>query len=279
MSPGEARNRKDIFQKRKFRANVKPNLDGKRQMEGFKVKETAGSSRAKQKRGKSTVLAQMKQKLQGSRFRWLNELLYTSSGSEAFEILKKQPELYQQYHTGFRHQTESWPTRPIDEAIKWLEGKPQKWLVADLGCGDAELSNSVVQEVKSFDLVAAVPGIIVCNISEVPMASSTIDVAIFCLSLMGKDYGSFLIEASRLLKSGGWLWIAEVQSRFKTKDNGVLDDFIHCVEQIGFDLRQNEKKGSHFLVLVFQKREVSMKNRTLESLRWPALKVCQYKKR
>jgi ribosomal RNA-processing protein 8 len=278
MSPGEVRNRKDIFKKRKNRANEEPKSDGKRQMRDFKVKDK-GSSWAKQKGGKSTVLAQMKQKLEGSRFRWLNELLYTSSGSEAFEIIKRQPELYQEYHTGYRHQTESWPTRPIDEAINWLKRKPKKWLVADLGCGDAELSSSVVQEVRSFDLVAAVPGIIACNISEVPMASSTIDVAIFCLSLMGKDYGSFVMEASRLLKPGGWLWIAEVQSRFKTKDKGILDDFIHCVKQIGFDLRQNEKKGSHFLVLIFQKRENSMKNRTFESSPWPALKVCQYKKR
>lgn len=278
MSPGEARNRKDLFKRRKFKAKRKPKLEGKRQMAAFKD-EDAGSSRTKKNTGKSTVLAQMKQKLQGSRFRWLNELLYTSSGSEAFEIIRKQPELYQEYHTGYRQQTEGWPTRPVDEAIKWLKCKPRQWLVADLGCGDAELSNSVAQEVKSFDLVAAVPGIIVCNINEVPMASASIDVAIFCLSLMGKDYGSFVIEASRLLKPGGWLWIAEVQSRFNTKDNIVLYDFIHCVEQIGFDIRQNERKGSHFLVLVFQKREDSMKNNTFESLGWPALKVCQYKKR
>lgn len=40
------------------------------------------------------------------------------------------------------------------------------------------------------------------------------DVAVFCLALMGTDYGSFLQEAARVLRSGGWLWIAEVRSRF-----------------------------------------------------------------
>ena len=278
MSPEETRKRKDLFRKRKFRVNKGKKIDKKQQIRSFKNKEE-GPSRTKKNNGKSTILTQMKQKLQGSRFRWLNELLYTSSGSEAFEIMKKQPELYKEYHIGYRQQTEGWPTRPVDEAIKWLKCKPKKWIVADLGCGDAELSNSVAQEVKSFDLLAAVPGIIACNINNVPMASATVDVAIFCLSLMGKDYGSFVIEASRLLKTGGWLWIAEVQSRFNTKNNAILDDFIDCVEQIGFDIRQNETKGSHFIVLTFQKREIAMKNETSKSLGWPPLKACQYKKR
>jgi len=33
------------------------------------------------------------------------------------------------------------------------------------------------------------------------------------LALMGTDYGAFLIEASRVLKAGGWLWVAEVGAR------------------------------------------------------------------
>lgn len=33
------------------------------------------------------------------------------------------------------------------------------------------------------------------------------------LALMGTDYGAFLAEASRVLKAGGWLWVAEVGAR------------------------------------------------------------------
>ena len=36
------------------------------------------------------------------------------------------------------------------------------------------------------------------------------DVAVFCLALMGTDYPSFLWEAARVLKPGGIIWIAEV---------------------------------------------------------------------
>ena len=28
---------------------------------------------------------------------------------------------------------------------------------------------------------------------------------------MGTDYGAFLLEAARVLKAGGWLWVAEVR--------------------------------------------------------------------
>ena len=36
------------------------------------------------------------------------------------------------------------------------------------------------------------------------------DIAVFCLALMGTDYPSFLAEAHRVLKPRGHLWIAEV---------------------------------------------------------------------
>lgn len=49
--------------------------------------------------------------------------------------------------------------------------------------------------------------------ADLPLEDASLDAAVFCLSLMGTDYGAFLQEAARALRPGGWLWIAEVQSR------------------------------------------------------------------
>lgn len=33
----------------------------------------------------------------------------------------------------------------MDQAIRWLKGKPPGWVVADLGCGDAKIAATVQQ--------------------------------------------------------------------------------------------------------------------------------------
>lgn len=46
---------------------------------------------------------------------------------------------------GFREQTKGWPLQPVDQAIRWLRGRPPGWEVADLGCGDAKIAATVQQ--------------------------------------------------------------------------------------------------------------------------------------
>lgn len=44
------------------------------------------------------LLGQMRARLAGGRFRWLNEQLYTAASGDAFALMQGQPELFQQYH-------------------------------------------------------------------------------------------------------------------------------------------------------------------------------------
>lgn len=144
-----------------------------------------------------SLLDQMRARLSGGRFRWLNEALYTSGGGQALAMVQAQPELMDQYHeggwlvgcwlggcsswwsscwvgwvataasrlaeallcpawrsppdvlpppsAGFREQTRGWPVQPVDQAIRWLRGRPPSWVVADLGCGDAQIAATVQQ--------------------------------------------------------------------------------------------------------------------------------------
>ncbi|OJJ46770.1 hypothetical protein ASPZODRAFT_66584 [Penicilliopsis zonata CBS 506.65] len=195
----------------------------------------------------------MRQKLISARFRHLNETLYTTPSSQALELFDKNPEFFQEYHSGFARQVkESWPSNPVDGYIKSIKtrgaihsapkrsgsqpdasSRPQLrplprrpnglCTIADLGCGDAHLARSLTPSAKkmklklqSYDLQAPDPLITKADIANLPVEDGSVDVAIFCLSLMGTNWVSFVEEAWRVLRGDGKgeCWVSEVKSRF-----------------------------------------------------------------
>ena len=147
----------------------------------------------------------MRNKLSGSMFRDTNEKFYTQTGAESFTLVKSSPELFKDYHKGFREQVKKWPLNPVKRLIERLFTLPGDAIqVADMGAGDARigrlLENDASYTVHSFDLAALNPFVTVCDMAEVPLESGTVDVCIFCLSLMGTDYPKYLAEAARILK-------------------------------------------------------------------------------
>ena len=230
---------------------------------------------------KNTLAEKMRAKLSGGQFRMLNERLYTTTGAEGLALVKESPELFDAYHVGFRAQVESWPTLPVRVAARWLEKCPKKWVVADFGCGDAELARSIEQKCWSFDLQAPehAPEVIACDMSRVPLDDESVDVAVFSLSLMGVDYGSFLEEAHRVLRVGGALWIAEVRSRFDGRDGAAtIPSFTAALKSLGFDPKRDpDERNVMFFTCEFIKSERAPPERG--AVRWPRLKACTYKKR
>lgn len=47
-----------------------------------------------------------------------------------------------------------------------------------------------------------------CDIAHVPLKNCCLDIAIFCLALMGTNWSEFIIESNRCLKSNGLLWVS-----------------------------------------------------------------------
>lgn len=80
--------------------------------------------------------------------------------------------------------------------------RPLNYLVADFGCGEARLAETITQKCYSFDLVAANHRVIACNMAQTPLSPESVNVAVFCLSLMGTNLKDFLLEANRVLKIG-----------------------------------------------------------------------------
>ncbi|XP_005380224.1 PREDICTED: ribosomal RNA-processing protein 8 [Chinchilla lanigera] len=192
--------------------------------------------------------ARMAQRLDGARFRYLNEQLYSGPSSAAQRLFQEDPEAFLLYHRGFQSQVKKWPLQPVDRIIRDLRQRPASLVVADFGCGDCRLASSIRNPVHCFDLASLDPRVTVCDMAQVPLEDESVDVAVFCLSLMGTNIRDFLEEANRVLKPGGLLKIAEVGSRFED-----VRTFLGAVTKLGFKVISKDLTNSHFFLFDFEK--------------------------
>ncbi|ESP02719.1 hypothetical protein LOTGIDRAFT_199520 [Lottia gigantea] len=212
----------------------------------------------------------MKSQLNEARFRFLNEQLYTLTGPEAFSMFQEDQESFKVYHEGFQSQVSKWPVNPLNIFINQVKKLPKTHTIADFGCGAAELAQSVPQKVHSFDLVPLNKFVTVCDISKVPLPTKSMDVAVFCLSLMGTNLNDYVAEANRVLQPGGELKIAEVESRIANSQN-----FITQIESFGFKLLEKETSHKMFHLFYFNKVKPCIKS----AIQDVELNPCIYKRR
>ncbi|THW21830.1 hypothetical protein D6D23_06291 [Aureobasidium pullulans] len=204
--------------------------------------------------------AAMRQKLISARFRHLNETLYTAPSATSLALFADNPEMFDDYHSGFRQQVTTWPENPVDIFIRSIRDRAKVKLynqnkafrdvkrgkapkeeeepastanplprthgtcnIADLGCGDARLAATFHEDgsgqrynlkIASYDLQSPSKFVTKADIANLPCADGSMDVAIFCLALMGTNWIDFIEEAYRILHWKGELWISEIKSRF-----------------------------------------------------------------
>ncbi|KAK7339607.1 hypothetical protein VNO77_20285 [Canavalia gladiata] len=261
--------------KRKRHRNRGPNKPNNEEEQ--RIFPSASSKRTKLKEP-SNFLEKMRARLSGGHFRMINEKLYTCSGKEALDYFQEEPSLFNVYHAGYRTQMLNWPEQPVNVVIKWLKKQSPSFLVADFGCGEALIAKSVKNTVFSLDLVSNDPKVIACDMANAPLDSSSVDVAVFCLSLMGTNYQSYLEESFRVLKPGGWLLIAEVKSRFDPNTGGAdPKKFSNAISELGFNSVKQDFSNKMFILFYFTKKEKQISKR--KEIEWPMLKPCLYKRR
>jgi ribosomal RNA-processing protein 8 len=213
--------------------------------------------------------ASMREKLISARFRHLNETLYTKPSAEAFKLFKTSPDMFVEYHEGFRRQVSVWPENPVEGYIRdiiargrvrqpWSGGRGNNrrpppaptpgtlqplgrtngtCYIADLGCGDANLAAALKPhsakmhlDVRSFDLQTnGNPLVTAADMANLPLPDGSVDIAIFCLALMGTNWVDFVEEAYRILRWKGELWVAEIKSRFTIPGKGGKKVVDHSV--------------------------------------------------
>ncbi|KAL6470880.1 hypothetical protein MHYP_G00195300 [Metynnis hypsauchen] len=233
--------------------------------------ETSKEERRNSTDRSSALRARMEKRLESARFRYINELLYTSTSGEAKRMFKQDADAIWIYHKGYTEQVKRWPANPVDSIISYIQQKPASLVVADFGCGDCKIAQSVKNKVHCFDLAPVCGLVTACDMAHVPLADSTVDIAVFCLSLMGTNLADFLAEANRVLVDGGVLKIAEVASRFDD-----IRPFTGALSRLGFKLVSKDTENTHFYSFEFIKTQNAPDNVKKIGLQ---LKPCLYKKR
>lgn len=220
----------------------------------------------------STLRERMIAQLRSSRFRFINETLYNNASFESKKYFKDDPEAFDAYHKGFQQQVDNWPLNPVDIIIESIKKVPKDFIVADFGCGEAKIAESISQKVHSFDFVAMNDKVTVCDMAHTPLLKNGVNIVVFCLSLMGTNLNDYLLEANRVLKKGGIMKIAEVESRFEN-----IEDFIKLVTNYGFVNTWSDLSNDLFYFLDFKKEKDIEKGKS----KLPAieLKPCLYKRR
>lgn len=221
----------------------------------------------------SSLQQSFHQQLTISKFRNLNEQLYTQHSHKSHEFFQNHQDVFRQYHEGYRIQVKSWPLNPLNVILGWIKrihkqklkytsltsatdiihtdkhtdtivASDHKLVIADFGCGEAHLAKHLHQHhptrfiIYSFDFIAMNKYVTACDMRSVPLEDDTVDIAVFCLSLMGTNMVEFIREAYRLLKMEGVLMIGEVRSRFETMMVSNDDDSTKLQEK---DLKWKKK--------------------------------------
>jgi len=190
---------------------------------------------------KSSICDKLFSHMITSRFRYLNEKLYTTTSTEAQKLFQQDPQSFHAYHQGYSSSMTRWPDQPLDEIISYIRKRSSNLIIVDMGCGDARLSRTLKSthpNIHSFDLAALNEHVQICDIAHTPLKANSVDIVVFCLSLMGTNLNDFIHEAHRILRLRGTMKIVEIASRFESQPQ----KFIRKIESIGF---QCSKKIIH----------------------------------
>ncbi len=191
-------------------------------------------------------------------FSKMNNRWYAAASQSTHARLAGNPEEWAHYHTMYQQLRKSWTVVPYKEEIQWLSERQRKLVVGDFGCGEALIAAAVSDrhQVHSFDHVAINDSVVACDIARVPMESGTLDVAIFCLSLMGANFTDYVREAHRCLRLDGLLHVWEPASYFSD-----VNRFCSALGRLGFDVMGPQTEG--LFVRVYAVRNAKKPDPTL----------------
>lgn len=182
------------------------------------------------------------------RSRWSGE-----QSRKTHERLQESPEEWCYFHTKLQEQEREWQHIPREECIKHIkENLPLGSVVGDFGCGQAQLALALRDEytVHSLDHVAINPSVVACDMAHTPLDDAILDVAVYCLSLLGANVKDYLVEAYRTLKPSGQLLV------YHPTENADRLKFAAGLERLGFAIvRQDQMDKWHYVWAIKRGRQ------------------------
>jgi len=245
-----------------------------------KFHDNINNNKAKKKTSKEIITSRISNSLDDAKFRLLNEKLYKSSSDEAYKYFQSNSDDFITYHKGFSSQAKKWPSNPNNLILKTLLlPKYKSMCIADIGCGEATLAKNLIPlgyNIKSFDLVSLNDYVTVADMKKLPLNNNSIDLAVYCLSLMNINFIPFITEANRIIKKDGKILVAEISSRIVD-----MNKFLDVFEKYGFKLIKQRNVHDYFDMFTFKKiKDCKITQHDLELKdTYDILKPCLYKKR
>ena len=172
-----------------------------------------------------------RRKINHGDFTKINKRWNSSRSGITHKRLQKDSSEWVHYHEEYRKAREDWAVTPYKEMIKFY-AKRDGLVIGDFGCGEGFLHKELSRKhtVHSFDHVAMEKFVTECDFSKTPLDEESLDVTIFCLSMMGSNIDEYLLEAHRVLRLDGKINIIEATSRFKD-----IEQFKLQLQDFGFD--------------------------------------------
>jgi len=165
----------------------------------------------------------------------------------------KNPEEWHEYHRNYREERKNWKVIPFNEWIKRIKKLPERYIIGDFGCGEAKVAEALGSRIINFDHVAMDSSIISCDMSDVSehTKNDELDVVLFSLSLIGKNWQDYLKEASRCLNDNGLLFVSE-----NTQSSSRLESIRDEIKKLGFKIYKDNEVGD-FTFIEAKKIKVS----------------------
>lgn len=172
-------------------------------------------------------------------FSEMNRSWSTQNSKTTHTILQKNPEDWYYYHTLYAEKRKGWDEIPYVEIGKMIKRKEN--IVADLGCGEDLLRKEIPEnKVLSFDHIAINENVTACDITNLHLEDESVDISVFCLSLMGNNYKEYLKEGYRILKPMGAVLIAEPVSKWENREE-EMKSVLSDIGLSNFDIRKTKQ--------------------------------------